>query len=46
MPGIAEVAVYAHDLNKLINGKKLQNVTFAGDKDFQEKIVTKKLESN
>lgn len=45
MPEIAEVAVYAHDLNKLIKGKKLTNITYNGDKGFREKIVSKETRS-
>lgn len=39
MPEIAEVAVYANDLNKLIKNKELKAVTFAGEDRWRDKIV-------
>jgi formamidopyrimidine-DNA glycosylase len=41
MPEIAEVAVYAHDLNKLVNQKKLTKVLFGGEDRWRKKIVSK-----
>jgi formamidopyrimidine-DNA glycosylase len=41
MPEIAEVAVYAKDLNKLIGNKKLNKVSFHGEDRWRGKIVPK-----
>jgi formamidopyrimidine-DNA glycosylase len=45
MPEIAEVAVYAHDINKLIQGKKLKRVEFKGEARWQDVIVPKPVRS-
>jgi formamidopyrimidine-DNA glycosylase len=39
MPEISEVAVYAKDLNKITENKKLTSVSFCGESRWREKIV-------